>query len=68
MTTFHLKPVPGKPGDVLFFDSYVPHASKPNHTDRARRSVKGTIAVASTGIIPPQTPAVAYRTRIDTAL
>jgi hypothetical protein len=37
MTTFDLKPVLGEPGDVLFFDSYVPHASKPNHTDRARR-------------------------------
>ena len=30
-------PVPTRPGDVLFFDSYAPHASKPNLTHRARR-------------------------------
>jgi ectoine hydroxylase-related dioxygenase (phytanoyl-CoA dioxygenase family) len=29
--------VPTKPGDVVFFDSYTPHASKPNFTDRWRR-------------------------------
>jgi hypothetical protein len=28
---------PSKPGDVAFFDSYVPHRSGPNLTDRARR-------------------------------
>ncbi|MCQ8242138.1 phytanoyl-CoA dioxygenase family protein [Rhizosaccharibacter radicis] len=32
-----LQPVPTEPGDVIFFDSYVPHASKPNFTDGARR-------------------------------
>jgi 2-aminoethylphosphonate dioxygenase len=32
-----LKPVPTEPGDVIFFDSYVPHASKANLTDGARR-------------------------------
>jgi hypothetical protein len=31
------EPVPTAPGDVLFFDSYVPHASKPNMTNRQRR-------------------------------
>ncbi len=28
---------PARPGDVVFFDSYVPHRSGPNLTDRARR-------------------------------
>lgn len=26
-----------KPGDAVFFDSYAPHRSFPNHTDKARR-------------------------------
>jgi ectoine hydroxylase-related dioxygenase (phytanoyl-CoA dioxygenase family) len=29
--------VPTEPGDVLFFDSYAPHASKANMTDHPRR-------------------------------
>ncbi|MBW8728180.1 MAG: phytanoyl-CoA dioxygenase family protein, partial [Inquilinus limosus] len=37
MASFKLVPVPTEPGDVLFFDSYAPHASKPNLTDKARR-------------------------------
>lgn len=32
-----LMPVPTEPGDVLFFDSYVPHASEANLTPQARR-------------------------------
>jgi ectoine hydroxylase-related dioxygenase (phytanoyl-CoA dioxygenase family) len=32
-----LKPVPTEPGDVLLFDSYVPHASADNMTSAARR-------------------------------
>jgi 2-aminoethylphosphonate dioxygenase len=32
-----LKPVPTSPGDVLLFDSYVPHASAENMTGSARR-------------------------------
>ena len=32
-----LTAVPTKPGDVIFFDSFVPHASKPNLTDAPRR-------------------------------
>jgi ectoine hydroxylase-related dioxygenase (phytanoyl-CoA dioxygenase family) len=32
-----LKPVPTAPGDVLLFDSYVPHASAENMTGAARR-------------------------------
>ncbi len=37
MKGFSLVPVPTEPGDVLFFDSYAPHASKPNMTDQPRR-------------------------------
>lgn len=29
--------VPTEPGDVLFFDSFVPHRSEPNDTDTSRR-------------------------------
>jgi 2-aminoethylphosphonate dioxygenase len=32
-----LVPVPTEPGDVIFFDSFVPHASKPNFTSKPRR-------------------------------
>ncbi|MBE7212719.1 MAG: phytanoyl-CoA dioxygenase family protein [Gluconacetobacter diazotrophicus] len=32
-----LVPVPTEPGDVIFFDSFVPHASKPNLTQSQRR-------------------------------
>ena len=32
-----LQPVETAPGDVIFFDSFVPHASKPNHTAEPRR-------------------------------
>jgi len=37
MASFALVCVPSEPGDVLFFDSYAPHASKPNRTDSDRR-------------------------------
>jgi hypothetical protein len=37
LAEFTLDPIPTEPGDVLFFDSYAPHASKPNRTNRARR-------------------------------
>lgn len=37
MEGFSLVPVPAEPGDVLFFDSYAPHASKPNLTRAQRR-------------------------------
>jgi len=49
MTGFSLVPVPTGPGDVLFFDSYAPHASKPNMTDRARRILYLTYNAASAG-------------------
>ena len=32
-----LVPVPTQPGDVIFFDSFAPHASKPNFTGFPRR-------------------------------
>lgn len=37
MSGFRLQPLPTRSGDVVFFDSYVPHSSSPNLTDRARR-------------------------------
>ena len=30
-------PCPTKPGDIVFFDSYAPHASEPNMSDNIRR-------------------------------
>ena len=30
-------PVPTAPGDAVFFDSFAPHRSKPNLTNKARR-------------------------------
>jgi hypothetical protein len=41
--------VPTEPGDVLFFDSYVPHKSEPNTTDKPRRVLYATYAKASEG-------------------
>jgi ectoine hydroxylase-related dioxygenase (phytanoyl-CoA dioxygenase family) len=32
-----MKPIPTEPGDVILFDSFVPHASADNRTDRPRR-------------------------------
>ena len=49
MASFSLIPVPTEPGDVLFFDSYAPHASKPNLTDRARRILYLTYNPAADG-------------------
>jgi ectoine hydroxylase-related dioxygenase (phytanoyl-CoA dioxygenase family) len=49
MKGFNLVAVPTEPGDVLFFDSYAPHASKPNLTDRARRILYLTYNAASEG-------------------
>jgi hypothetical protein len=37
MASFALEPVETDPGDVIFFDSYVPHSSQPNLTSDARR-------------------------------
>jgi ectoine hydroxylase-related dioxygenase (phytanoyl-CoA dioxygenase family) len=44
-----LQAVPTGPGDVIFFDSFVPHASKPNLTDSPRRILYITYNLASEG-------------------
>jgi 2-aminoethylphosphonate dioxygenase len=49
MQGFALVPLPTAPGDVLFFDSYAPHASKPNRTGRARRILYLTYNAAAAG-------------------
>jgi len=49
MASFALIPVETEPGDVLFFDSYAPHASKPNMTDQARRILYLTYNRADAG-------------------
>jgi ectoine hydroxylase-related dioxygenase (phytanoyl-CoA dioxygenase family) len=43
------QPVHCKPGDAVFFDSYAPHRSRPNRTDRARRVLYITYNRASAG-------------------
>jgi hypothetical protein len=49
MGAIGLTPVPTEPGDVLFFDSYAPHASKPNFTTEQRRILYLTYNAASHG-------------------
>ncbi|WP_424140686.1 phytanoyl-CoA dioxygenase family protein [Roseomonas chloroacetimidivorans] len=49
MAGIALTPVPTEPGDVLFFDSYAPHASKPNLTAEARRVLYLTYNLAASG-------------------
>jgi len=44
-----LQPVPTHPGDVIFFDSFAPHASKPNLTNQPRRILYLTYNLASHG-------------------
>jgi hypothetical protein len=44
-----LEPVPTAPGDVIFFDSFVPHASKANLTAAPRRILYITYNLASEG-------------------
>jgi ectoine hydroxylase-related dioxygenase (phytanoyl-CoA dioxygenase family) len=44
-----LQAIPSGPGDVIFFDSFVPHASKPNLTDSPRRILYITYNLASEG-------------------
>lgn len=43
------RPVHCRPGDAVFFDSYAPHRSAPNRTDRARRVLYITYNRASAG-------------------
>jgi hypothetical protein len=49
MSSFSLIPVPCEPGDVILFDSYAPHASKPNRTTSARRVLYLTYNAATHG-------------------
>jgi ectoine hydroxylase-related dioxygenase (phytanoyl-CoA dioxygenase family) len=49
MRQFDFEPVPTQPGDVLFFDSYVPHASKPNLSGEQRRILYPTYNRSSDG-------------------
>jgi len=42
-------PVPTQPGDILFFDSYVPHRSGPNLSSRPRRALYVTYNKKSEG-------------------
>ncbi len=44
-----LVPCPTQPGDVVFFDSYCPHGSGPNLSDRKRRVLYVTYNKASDG-------------------
>ena len=41
--------LPTSPGDVVFFDSFIPHRSKPNHTDSPRRVLYVTYNKLSDG-------------------
>jgi 2-aminoethylphosphonate dioxygenase len=43
------EPLPTRPGDVLFFDSYLPHRSGPNASTRPRRALYVTYNRASEG-------------------
>jgi ectoine hydroxylase-related dioxygenase (phytanoyl-CoA dioxygenase family) len=48
-TTLGWEPVPLRPGDLLFFDSYTPHYSDTNTTTRSRRAAYLTYNAASRG-------------------
>ena len=48
-TGLGLQPVETAPGDVIFFDSFVPHASKANHTAEPRRILYFTYNSADQG-------------------
>ena len=49
MAHFEMAPIPTRPGDVLFFDSFVPHASKANLSREQRRILYLTYNRASDG-------------------
>lgn len=49
MSSFRLIPVETDPGDVVFFDSYAPHASAPNLTSEPRRILYLTYNRAADG-------------------
>jgi ectoine hydroxylase-related dioxygenase (phytanoyl-CoA dioxygenase family) len=44
-----MRPYPTEPGDVVFFDSYAPHGSGPNLSDRPRRVLYATYNRLSDG-------------------
>lgn len=46
---FAFEPVPTNPGDAIFFDGFVPHASGPNRTQCPRRILYVTYAPAAYG-------------------
>lgn len=48
-TALNWRPVPVEPGDLLFFDSYTPHYSETNTTNRPRRAAYLTYNAASLG-------------------
>ncbi len=43
------QPVETQPGDAIFFDSFAPHSSEPNRSDKARRVLYVTYNAASAG-------------------
>ena len=47
--SLELTPVPTQPGDVIFFDSFAPHASRPNFTSSPRRILYLTYNLAAHG-------------------
>jgi len=49
VASFKWEYMPTQPGDVIFFDSYVPHRSAPNNTGKSRRVLYATYAKASEG-------------------
>jgi len=49
MAGMEFRPVPTAPGDVVFFDSYAPHRSDPNLSERVRRIYYATYNRASAG-------------------
>jgi len=49
MAGMNFIPVPTEPGDVIFFDSFAPHASEPNLTDSTRRIYYATYNRRSAG-------------------
>jgi 2-aminoethylphosphonate dioxygenase len=79
MAGLEMTPVATEPGDVVFFDSFVPHASGPNLTSNQRRVLYVTYNLASDGdhrasyyadkraSFPPdieRLPGVTYRFRV----
>ncbi|MEQ8506039.1 MAG: phytanoyl-CoA dioxygenase family protein [Rhodospirillales bacterium] len=49
MDGMDFQPVPTAPGDIVFFDSFAPHASEPNMSDKIRRIYYATYNRASAG-------------------